>query len=120
MRNPVALLLCLSCAAVAFLVLGPNYFALYQLLPIAVFYVFQLTVFSKVRGTASLVCHVLAVLILLIFPLLAQLSWHFDLNGLATKSSTSGLLFVWLPIYALLPGMVACLAALVIKFKAGK
>jgi len=120
MRNPVALLLCLFCAAVAFFVLGLNYFALYQLLPIAVFYVFQLTLFSKVKGTALLVCYILAMLILLVFPMLAQLSWHFDLNGLATKSSTSGLLFVWLPIYALLPGIVPCVVALVIKSKSRK
>jgi len=120
MRNPIALLLCLFCSAVVFLILGLNYFSLYQLLPIVVFYVFQLAVFSKAKGTALQICYILAILILLIFPMLAQLSWHFDINRLASKSSTSGLLFVWLPIYALIPGIIPCLVALVIKSKSRK
>jgi len=110
MKNITALILCLLCAVVAFLVLGFNYFALYQLLPIAVFYIFQLKVFNKIKrsDTASFICYILAILILLVFPLIAQIMWYFDINNLASKSSTSGLLFVWLPIYAVLPGIVIC------------
>ena len=110
MKNITALILCLSCAVVAFLVLGFNYFALYQLLPIAVFYIFQLKVFNKIKCSdmASFICYILAILILLVFLIIAQIMWYFDINNLASKSSTSGLLFVWLPIYAVLPGIVIC------------
>ncbi len=122
MKNTTALILCLSCAVVAFLVLGFNYFALYQLLPIAVFYIFQLMVFKKIKrsDTASFICYILAILILLIFPLTAQVMWYFDINNLASKSSTSGLLFVWLPIYAILPGILTCSVAWIINRKLKK
>lgn len=118
MKNNTALLLCVLCAVFAFLILGVNYFALYQLLPILVFYGFQVKVFNQFTSPASNVCYALAVLILLLFPLLAQISWYFDWNDLASKSSTSGLLFVWLPMYALLPGIVPCLVAWILKAKA--
>lgn len=122
MKNITALILCLACAIVAFLVLGFNYFALYQLLPIAVFYVFQLTVLKKINrsDTAAFICYILAVLILLVFPLIAQIMWYFDINNLASKSSTSGLLFVWLPIYAVLPGIIICSLAWIISRKSRK
>ena len=113
MKNTFAFLLCLFCAAVAFLILGFNYFALYQLLPIVVFYIFQIKVFAKIKRitTAFFVCYILSILILLTFPLTAQIMWHFDISCLASKSSTSGLLFVWLPIYAILPGIIPCVVA---------
>ncbi len=122
MKNSTALILCLACAVVAFLVLGFNYFALYHLLPIAVFYIFQLTVFKKINGsnTAAFICYILAVLTLLVFPLTAQIMWYFDINNLASKSSTSGLLFVWLPIYAVVPGIVICFLTGIISRKIRK
>ena len=122
MKNITALILCLACALVAFLVLGFNYFALYQLLPIAIFYVFQLTVFKKINrsNTAAIICYILAGMILLVFPLAAQLMWYFDINNLASKSSTSGLLFVWLPIYAVLPGIIICSLAWIMSRKSVK
>jgi hypothetical protein len=122
MKNITALIICLACAVVAFLVLGFNYFALYQLLPIAIFYVFQLKVFKKINrsNTAAFICYILAGLILLVFPLTAQLMWYFDVNNLASKSSTSGLLFVWLPIYAVLPGIIVCSLAWIMSRKSIK
>jgi len=116
MNNITALILCLSSAAVAFLVLGFNYFGLYQLLPIVIFYIFQLTVFKNIRRSdaAAFICYILAILILLLFPLTAQIMWYFDISNLASKSSTSGLLFVWLPIYAVLPGILICSLAWII------
>lgn len=122
MKNSIALALCLTCAIAAFLILGFNYFALYQLLPITVFYIFQMTVFSKINRSdkVSLIFYILSILILLIFPLAAQLMWYFDINNLASKSSTSGLLFVWLPIYALIPGLITCLAAWITSRNFGK
>lgn len=121
MNNITALVLCLFCAIVAFLILGFNLFAMYQLLPIAVFYVFQITVFKKINPSdrTSFIFYILSVLVLLIFPMAAQLMWHFDINNLASKSSTSGLLFVWLPIYALVPGIITCSLAWIISRKFG-
>lgn len=117
MKNITVLILCLSCSLVAFLVVGFNYFALYQLLPIAVFYVFQLTVFNKIKRSdkLSFICYILSILILLLIPLTAQIMWYFDINNLASKSSTSGLLFVWLPIYAVVPGMLISFLALIFR-----
>lgn len=117
MNNLTALVFCFICSIIVFLVVGFNYFALYQLLPIAVFYLFQVTVFKKINGTFQTTCYVLSILMLLIFPLLAQISWYFDINRLASKSSTSGLLFVWLPIYALTAGILPCFVAWMIKPK---
>jgi len=115
MKKLIVILACLFCTVVAFLVLGLNYFALYQLLPIILFYFFQVKVFSDIEGIWMKICYILAILILLIFPLLAQVSWYYDINGLASKSSTSGLLFVFLPIYASLPGLLICVIAFAIK-----
>ena len=115
MNKIIPLICCLSCAAVAFLVLGINYFAAFQLLPIIVFYLFQRSIFKNISNVAIRLCYIFAILILLAFPLMAQLSWHFDINGSATRSSTSGLLFVFLPIYATLPGLLPCTIAAYLK-----
>ncbi len=122
MNNTTAFFICLLCAVVAFLILGFNYFALYQLVPTVVFYLFQLKVFNKSKPsqTALFTCYILSILILLVFPLTAQIMWHFDINNLASKSSTSGLLFVWLPIYAVIPGTVICSVAWIINRKSKK
>lgn len=119
MNNITALLFCLACSVAAFLILGINYFALYQLLPIAIFYIFQVRVFHNIKRTDTVanVFYILSILILLVFPLSAQIMWHFDINGLASKSSTSGLLFVWLPIYAIIPGIITCFIAWIITRK---
>lgn len=117
MNKIIPFVCCLSCAAVAFLVLGINYFAAYQLLPIIVFYLFQRSVFKTIPTAAIKLCYISAILILLAFPLLAQLSWYFDINGSASSSSTSGLLFVFLPIYATLPGLLPCAIAAYLKQK---
>ena len=121
MNNLSAFLLCLLCALAAFLILGFNYFALYQLLPIAIFYIFQLKVFNKIKRseTAPFIFYILSLLILLFFPLAMQIMWYFDINNLASKSSTSGLLFVWLPIYAVIPGIITCLIAWILGRKSG-
>jgi len=122
MNNRTAFLLCLLCSVAAFLILGFNYFALYQLLPIVVFYIFQLKVFKKIKRphTAPFIFYMLSLLILLAFPLAAQITWYFDINSIASKSSTSGLLFVWLPIYAVLPGIMTCSMAWIIMRKSEK
>ncbi len=122
MKNRTAFLLCLLCSVAAFLILGLNYFALYQLLPIVVFYIFQLKVFKKIKRpqTAPFIFYMLSLLILLAFPLAAQIMWYFDINSIASKSSTSGLLFVWLPIYAVLPGIMTCSMAWIIMRKSEK
>lgn len=117
MNKIIPLVCCLSCAAIAFLVLGINYFAAYQLLPIIVFYLFHRSVFKTIPTAAIRLCYISAILILLAFPLLAQLSWYFNLKGSASSSSTSGLLFVFLPIYATLPGLLPCAIAAYLKQK---
>lgn len=122
MNNISAFLLCLVCAFFSFLILGFNYFALYQLLPIVIFYIFQLKVFNKIKRSETIpfIFYILSLLLLLLFPLAMQTMWYFDINNLASKSSTSGLLFVWLPIYAVIPGIITCLITWIIKRKSEK
>lgn len=117
MNKLTAFIVCLLCSAIIFLTLGINIFSVYQLLPILTFYFFQVKVFNKGRGLLLKVCYILTILILLVFPLLAQVSWYFDINRMATKSSTSGLLFVYLPIYAILPGVLPGIVASIFKSK---
>ena len=120
MNNLTSFLVCIVCSMVVFLTMGVNVFSVYQLLPILIFYFFQVKVFNKSEGSVRKVCYILAFLILLVFPALAQISWYFDINHLASKSSTSGLLFVYLPIYAIIPGIVPCIVAWIVKSKTNK
>lgn len=122
MSNITALIICIICSIAAFLMLGFNYFALYQLLPIVVFFIFQVTVFNRLQRseTFARICYIISFSILLMFPLFAQSMYYFDINQTASKSSTSGLLFVWLPIYAVLPGLVPCSIAWIIHSKRRK
>lgn len=117
MSKPIAFLCCLFCAVVVFFTLRFNYFSIYQLLPIVLFYISQVTVFRDINSWSIRICYALAIICLLIFPLFTQLGWYFDINKMASKSSTSGLLFVFLPIYAILPGILPCVIAWVIKSK---
>ena len=119
MNNSIAFVLCIFCSVIIFSIMGLNYFALYQLLPIILFYIFQITVFNKVQVFFVKVCYVLSMVIMLLFPLSAIISWYFDVNQIASRSSTSGLLFVWLPIYSVLPGIFVCLIGwiLISKFQ---
>jgi hypothetical protein len=101
---------CLACAIAAFLILGFNYFALYQLLPVVIFYIFYLKTFPKVKRsqTVSFVLYMLSKALLLLMPLTAQLMWYLDIGRLPSKSSTSAPLFLRLPIYAAVPEVTTC------------
>ena len=120
MNNSIAFLLCIFCTIIIFSILGLNYFSVYQLLPISLFYFFQVKLFNKSKEFYLKVCYILSMLIFLIFPVLAIIFWYFDINGMASGSSTSGLLFVWLPIYAVIPGIFVCIIAWIIKTKLKK
>lgn len=81
-----------------------NPFTLWNLVPLAVVAVIQYRASQTslaAIGFAIATCAIVAV---------AHLSWRFDGGGTATGSSTAGLMFVTLPIVALLVGCVGWLA----------
>ncbi len=42
----------------------------------------------------------------IIFSIFYHITWYIDWQGTRTGSSTSALIFVWLPLYSLIPGFV--------------
>lgn len=115
MKINIPYLLCLICTIMAFVILGINLFAVYQLLPIAIFLIFHKKVFLASKGRYLTFCHQLTILAFLLYPLTMQLAWRLDLYHIATESSTSGLLFVYLPIYAVSLGLISALIGAILK-----
>lgn len=109
--------LCLLCAILVFVLLGLNFFAAYQLLPILIFIIFRRKVFQTIKGQYVRLCYALSVLAFLLFPLVMQIGWYFDINEMSSGSSTSGLLFLYLPIYSIFLGLIPALLAIFIKRK---
>ncbi|MET4083157.1 hypothetical protein ABIB40_003126 [Pedobacter sp. UYP30] len=114
-NNYKSLILCMVCSALVFVLLGINFFSVYQLVPILTFYIFQRTTFHDIHGLYLKLCHLLSIIAFLVYPLSMQIGWYFDINKMASASSTSGLLFVYLPIYSTILGLIPSLAAIVIK-----
>ena len=115
MKITIPYLLCLVCSVMVFVILGINLFAVYQLLPIAIFLIFHKKVFLASKGRYLQFCYWLTILGFLLYPLTMQLAWRLDLFHIATGSSTSGLLFVYLPIYAVSIGLVPALIGEILK-----
>ena len=42
----------------------------------------------------------------IVFSIFYHITWYIDWQGTKTGSSTSALIFVWLPLYSLVPGFV--------------
>lgn len=115
--NHVELLICLICSILVFILLGINFFSLYQLIPILIFYIFTRTTFKHINGFYIKVCYSLSVIAFLLYPLAMQIGWYFDINEMASGSSTSALLFVYLPIYSTVLGIVPSCAAIFLNRK---
>ena len=87
-------------------------FLIVNLLPAMLFFGFHLYIFNKIQTVFSRVCYIVASLSLVIYPMIMYTMWHFDIAEIATKSSTSGLLFVTVPISSILFGIIPVAIAL--------
>lgn len=93
----------LACLVLADVV--PGLFSLWVLLPLALIYLR-----AWVAGRNGQRHHISAVVgyLIPVIPLMwfVHLQWYFDINGSATGSSTSALMFAVLPVYCLVLGAI--------------
>lgn len=48
------------------------------------------------------------------FSLFYHVAWYFDWQGTKTSSSTSALIFIWLPIYAVIVGLIGYVVGILV------
>jgi hypothetical protein len=83
---------------------APGGFAIWNLLPIGLG-AFALGVAQRKEGALSSVFKYFAV-VTTVIPILVHLAWIFDWGATATGSSTSALLFVFLPVWTIALGLI--------------
>ncbi len=98
----------ISVTAIACLFLAnvmPNVFSLWVLLPLIVIYARTIVAGRKgnKRHIAAVVGFLMPVIPLMLF---IHIQWYFDINGSATSSSTSALIFAVLPVYCFILGAI--------------
>ena len=83
----------------------PNIGSLWVLLPLLLIYI--RTVMAGRKGEKRHIAAVKGFLILVI-PVMwfVHIQWYFDINGAATGSSTSALIFAVLPVYCFILGVI--------------
>jgi hypothetical protein len=81
-------------------------FLILNLLPAMLFFGFHLYIFNKIHTNFLRGCYIVASLSLVIYPMVMYTMWYFDIAEIATRSSTSGLLFVTVPISSILCGII--------------
>jgi energy-coupling factor transporter transmembrane protein EcfT len=83
----------------------PSVFSIWVLLPLIVIY--ALTIFVGQKGKKRHITAVTGFLIPVIpLMLFIHIQWYFDINGAATGSSTSALIFAVLPVYCFILGAI--------------
>jgi len=97
----------------------PGLFSLWVLSPLIIIYVI-----AAIVGRNGNKRHITAVkgYLIVVLPLMwfIHILWYFDINGTATSSSTSAIIFAVLPVYALILGAVAYLIGYIIAPKLDK
>ena len=83
---------------------GVHLFAVWNMIPVAIGYVLLRGARRKGLRTKPELAFIVASCGLLLF---AHAAWMFDWGGTATGSSTSALIFIFLPIYASILGAIA-------------
>lgn len=81
-------------------------FLILNLLPAMLFLGFHIYIYDKIHTVFLRGCYVVALLSLVVYPMIMYTMWYFDIAEIATRSSTSGLLFVTVPISSLLCGII--------------
>ena|SRR5260221_5163381 len=101
--------------ALVVFVLGLNAFALWNLLPVILVVIGAITAARgrpKARALRNLVMFACATILAVVA--LPHLAWHFDLGGVGTGSSTSALIFLFIPIWSILIGGAVLVAGIVV------
>lgn len=116
----IQLIIGITAVACLFLAnVAPNIFSLWVLLPLIVIYALTIVV-----GRSGKKPHVAAVIGFLIpvIPLLwiVHIQWYFDINGVATSSSTSALIFAVLPVYCFILGAIGYALGYAVGLKLNK
>lgn len=116
----IQLIIGITAVACLFLAnVAPNIFSLWVLLPLIVIYALTIVV-----GRSGKKPHVAAVIGFLIpvIPLLwiVHIQWYFDINGVATGSSTSALIFAVLPVYCFILGAIGYALGYAVGLKLNK
>lgn len=81
-------------------------FLIFNLIPVILFFGFHIYIFNKMQTFFLRGCYIAASLSLVIYPMIMYTMWYFDISEIATRSSTSGLLFVTVPISAIFCGII--------------
>ena len=112
-------ILAATCALLVFATEGFHPFAVWNCVPILVAYLFAVMILEKARGLwrnvdprikGSLIGFVVAAVGVTLFT---HIAWVTDLGRVASASSTSGLLFLFLPIYSVILGIVGSILGLI-------
>ncbi len=81
-------------------------FLILNLFPQMLFFCFHIYIFNKMQTFFLKGCYIAASFSLVIYPIVMYTMWYFDIAEIATRSSTSGLLFVTVPISAIGFGII--------------
>jgi hypothetical protein len=80
----------------------PNFFTVWNLLPILVYYFLLKKGLPFWKNIIIKITLFLTGITLLLFPVIIHLMWAFDFGETKTGSSTSALVFIFIPVWALL------------------
>lgn len=94
----------------------PNYFTVWNLLPILAFYFLLKNGLPFWKNTKIKITLILTGVALLLFPVAVHVMWLFDMGKTKTGSSTAGLIFIFIPSFAFLVAILPALVQLVYVF----
>jgi hypothetical protein len=108
MKNLTLVIISAASAITVSVAAGFNYILIWNLLPAVAFYFITKKYFNnwKVLKISSKICLILLVLFLIIFPTISAVMWIFDVEEAKSGSSTAGLIFIFIPIYAFLFSLI--------------
>ena len=104
-KNFIIILIVLGIITFAAEGVAPNVFTAWNWLPLFISYV----IFKTAKTSKSLPNETAAIGFLIgsmTLSLFFHSMWLFDIGGSKTGSSTSGLIFIFIPIYSIVPGIV--------------
>ena len=102
MKNLTLIIISVISAIIVSTAVGFNLFLIWNLLPVVAFYFITKNYFNNWYALKifSKICLIFLLIFLLIFPTLISIMWIFDIGETKTGSSTAGLIFIFIPIWA--------------------
>ena len=102
MKSYILIIISLTSAVIISMAVGFNLFLIWNLLPVVAFYFITNQYFKSWNKLLILpkICLIFLGLFLIIFPTLVSIMWIFDIEGTSSSSSTSGLIFLFIPLWA--------------------